>query len=83
MQVFGTKGAYRCLLEEQRVGRCTMAAPKMPALLAVSAGYGGLSGPLEFSMKAACVLQGLAVADFKTLAYRDDHHPPRKGELSS
>jgi len=38
--VFGTKGAYRCLLEEQR---------------------------------------GLAVADFKKLAYRDDHHPPRKG----
>lgn len=38
--VFGTKGAYRCLLEEQR---------------------------------------GVTVADFKKLAYRDDHATPRKG----
>lgn len=43
-QVFGTKGAYRCLLEEQR---------------------------------------GMSVADFKKLAYREDHQAPRQGELSS
>lgn len=38
--VFGTKGAYRCLLEEQR---------------------------------------GMSVADFKKLAYREDHQAPRQG----
>ncbi len=31
------------------------------------------------TLMAAAALQGLAVADFKKLAYRDDHHPPRKG----